>query len=185
MKAETTTPHPSNLKHVLIVDTLIFVTMMIITVIGIGLTDVQGVHSKTYWSWVFIGMAIGTTLWSIWRYRKLGLYEESQILYKQIILWGAGLFALGTLYLLLSTGRLNYETTGLLILLLLAMITFIDGMLVSWKLYFVGILIFCILILSTYIESYLWIIVLLSVVLILLVSIYVIYTIKQLKHQDA
>ncbi|CAA6822452.1 MAG: Unknown protein [uncultured Sulfurovum sp.] len=181
---QTSSPNPSTLKHILIVDSLIFTVLIIITLIGIGLTDVEGIHSKSYWSFIFIGMAVGTTLWSSWRYTKLGLYEESQILYRQLILWGAGIVGLATLYLLLSTGRLNYETTGFLILLLLALVTFIDAMLVSWKLYLVGLLFLAILLLSMYVESYLWIIVIIALALVLLVGTYVFFKLKHLKHQE-
>lgn len=182
---QLTSPHPSTLKHILMVDSIIFIVLLSVAVIGVGLTDVQGIRSESYWSWVFIGMAISTTLWSSWRYRKLGIYEDGKILYRQLVLWSSGLVALGTLYVLLTTGRLNYETTGLLILLLLSLITFIDGMLVSWKLYLVGILFFIILLLSTYVESYLWIIILIAFGLILVVGGFVIYKIKRLKHQSS
>jgi uncharacterized membrane protein len=78
----------------------------------------------------------------------------------------------------LGTGRLNYETTGLLILLVLAFTTFIDGMLVSWKLYVVGLLLLLTLLMATYVESFLWMIVLAAVVMIALVLVFVVWKLR-------
>ena len=85
---------------------------------------------------------------------------------------------MAVIYLLLGTGRLNYETTGLLILLVLAFATFIDGMLVSWKLYVVGLLLLFTLLLATYVEQFLWMIVLAALVMIALVLVFVVWKLR-------
>lgn len=172
----------ASIKKVLIVDTVVFIAVLCAAVAGVGLTDFKGLASESYWKWLFIITALVTTIWGLWRDRQLGMIEERNLLYHQVVIWGSGLIAMGVIYLLLSTGRLNYETTGLLILLLLALLTFIDGMIVSWKLYLVGLTQLAILLTTTYIESYLWLILLFSAIIILLVILYVVFKIKKLKH---
>lgn len=176
------TEEKTAVKHVLIVDSMIFIGILGIALLGVGFTDYKGQLSEYYWRWVFIALAITTTVWGVWRSRKLGVYTESKILYRQAVIWGAGLLTMGVIFLLLSTGRLNYETTGLLILLLLALVTFIDGLIVSWKLYFVGVTFLMILLLSTYVESYLWMILIFAGVMMALVGIIVILEIKKLQN---
>ncbi|HPE61532.1 MAG: hypothetical protein KDI15_05500 [Thiothrix sp.] len=100
------------------------------------------------------------------------------MLFQQLVLWGGALVAMAVVYLLLGTGRLNYETTGLLILLLLAFTIFVDGMLVSWKLYVISALLLLTLLLATYVEQYLWMIVIAAVVMMALVVMYVIWQIR-------
>jgi uncharacterized membrane protein len=82
------------------------------------------------------------------------------------------------IYRLLDTGRVNYETTGLLILLVLTLTTFVDGMLVSWKLYVVSALLLFSLLMAMYVGQLLWMIVLVALVLIGLVLAYVIWKIR-------
>jgi hypothetical protein len=169
------------LKKVLLVDTFFFLVILTMSLVGIGLTDFKGLSSEAYWRFVFILTAVITTIWSVWKYRKLGIYEGSKILYKQAVVWFSGFVAMGLLYMLLSTGRLNYETTGLLIVLLLALLTFIDGILVSWKLFLIGLTLLFALILSTYVESYLWMILIFTGIVVLGVVLFVVLKIKKLE----
>ena len=167
-------------KHVLKMDAMLFVGIMFLALLGVGITDYRGENAHGYWRYMLILMSVGTTLWGAWRARRLGLAESSKLLYQQVILWGTAMVAMAVIYLLLGTGRLNYETTGLLILLVLAFTTFIDGMLVSWKLYVVGLLLLLTLLLATYVESFLWMIVLAAVVMIALVLVFVVWKLRSL-----
>lgn len=164
--------------HVLKIDALLFVSIMFLALLGVGITDYRGESAHGYWRYMLILMALGTTLWGVWRSRRLGLAEGSKLLYQQAILWGAAMLTMAVIYLLLGTGRLNYETTGLLILLVLAFATFVDGMLVSWKLYVVGALLLLTLLLATYVEQFLWMIVLAAVVMIALVLVFVVWKLR-------
>lgn len=165
-------------KRVLKIDALLFIGIVFIALLGVGITDYKGESAHSYWRYMLIMMALGTTLWGEWRVKQLGLREGSRLLYQQIILWGAALVTMAVIYLLLGTGRLNYETTGLLILLVLAFATFIDGMLVSWKLYVVGLLLLFTLLLATYVEQFLWMIVLAALVMIALVLVFVVWKLR-------
>jgi cation transport ATPase len=165
-------------KHVLKIDAMLFVGIVFLSLLGVGITDYRGESAHSYWRYMLIAMALMTTLWGVWRAGRLGLAEGGKLLFRQIILWGATLAAMSVIYLLLSTGRLNYETTGLLILLVLAFATFVDGMLVSWKLYVVGGLLLFTLLMATYVEQYLWMIVITAVVLIVLVLLFVVWKIR-------
>lgn len=165
-------------KHVLKIDAMLFVGIMFMALLGVGITDYRGESAHGYWRYMLILMALATTLWGVWRSRRLGLVASSKLLYQQAILWGSALITMAVIYLLLGTGRLNYETTGLLILLVLAFTTFIDGMLVSWKLYVVGALLLLTLLLATYVEQFLWMIVLAAVVMMALVLIFVVWKLR-------
>lgn len=169
-------------KHVMKIDALLFVGIVFVSLLGVGITDYQGQSAHSYWRYMLILMALSTTLWGVWRTRRLGLAESSKLLFQQIILWGAALAAMGVIYLLLGTGRLNFETTGLLVLLVLAFATFIDGMLVSWKLYVVSGLLLLTLLLATYVEAFLWMIVIVAVVVVALVLIFVVWKLRSLAH---
>ncbi|WGZ93152.1 MAG: hypothetical protein QJT81_15185 [Candidatus Thiothrix putei] len=166
-------------RHVLKIDAMLFVGIMFLALLGVGMTDYRGESAHGYWRYILILIALASTLWGMWRARRLGLVGSGKLLFQQMVLWGAALVAMAVIYLLLGTGRLNYETTGLLILLVLAFATFVDGMLVSWKLYVVGTLLLLTLLLATYVEEFLWIIVLVAVVMIALVLVFVVWKLRQ------
>jgi len=161
------------IKHVLEVDMALFGGIMVLALIGAGITDYSAQEAHQYWRYLMIGMALGTTMWGLWRSKRLGLAEAEHLLVRQVVLWGAALVVMGVVYLLLSIGRLNYETTGLMILMILAYATFVDGMLVSWKLYVVGLVLLLTLLLNAYMENYLLIVVLISAGMLTLVMVVV------------
>ncbi|OQX14115.1 MAG: hypothetical protein BWK73_10205 [Thiothrix lacustris] len=169
------------IKHVLKVDVLIFSGIMLLALLGVGITDYSVSRAHSYWRYLMIVMAVLTTLWGVWRSRKLGLAHGSKLLYQQMILWGAALTAMMMIYLLQAAGRLDFEITGLMILLVLALVTFIDGMLVSWKLYLVGLILLMALLLAMYVEAFLWMIVLAALLAVALVVVFVMWKIRS--HQ--
>lgn len=184
-KTDADSHHRSRLatvKLVMKIDMMLFIGIMFLTLLGVGITDYNGESAHTYWRYMIILMAITTTLWGTWRAWRLGLAKISKLLYQQVVLWGTALVALKVIYLLLNTGRLNFETTGLLILLLLASITCIDGMLVSWKLYVVSALLWFTLLMATHVEQYLWMIVIAAVVMVALVIIFVVWKLRHPKE---
>jgi len=68
-------------------------------------------------------------------------------------------------YLLLYTGRLNYESTGLIIELILGFSLFLDGRNLGWRYSLLGILVGGTAIVAAYVEEYIWVILLVSLCL--------------------
>ncbi len=167
-----------SIKQVLKLDALIFGGIMLLALLGVGITDYSAASAHSYWRYLMLAMAVLTTLWGVWRTRKLGLAQGSKLLYQQSILWGSALVAMLVIYLLQAEGRLDFEITGLMILLVLALATFIDGMLVSWKLYIVGLVLLSALLLATYVEAFLWMIVLASLVVVGAVVTFVVWKMR-------
>jgi hypothetical protein len=68
------------------------------------------------------------------------------------------LVAVNLVYFLLHSGRLDSENTGLVILLILALATFLAGLRLDWRLCILGVLLGGTLILATYLEEFLWVV---------------------------
>ncbi|WP_020560900.1 hypothetical protein [Thiofilum flexile] len=145
-------------------DALFFGGIIFLALLGIGITNYNGEKSYTYWTYMLVITAIVTTIWGWRKGEHTGFKNNSKFLLQQVTLWGAAFIALLVIYLFLESGRLNYETTGLMILLLLALVTFIDGILVSWELYIVGLLLLLSLLTVTYMQKFLWIIILIAII---------------------
>jgi len=63
---------------------------------------------------------------------------------------------------LLYTGRLNYESTGLIVELILGLSLFLDGRNLGWRISLLGILVGCTAIIAAYVEEYIWVILFVS-----------------------
>jgi cation transport ATPase len=175
---DASTNQPATFKQVLKVDAALFVGITFLALLGVGITNYRVDSAYSYWSYMLIFLALMTTAWGSWRSKKLGLLQGGKLLYQQAILWGAALVAVAVIYRLLEAGRINVDTTGLLVLLMLTFATFVDGMLVSWKLYVVSALLLLTLLMAAYVAQFLWVILLAAVVLVGLVLIFVVWKIR-------
>lgn len=138
------------------VEAIALTTALFLSILGVGITDYSPLQSYRYWGAMTLvlassGMAIG---WS--RVHRLGL-PVAKTLGTQLIHWAATGVAVGGILLLLKAGRLNYESTGLVLLIVLGLATFLDGYRINWRFSLVGLLIFVSGITAAYVEEYLWV----------------------------
>lgn len=80
------------------------------------------------------------------------------IIKNEVLTWLGVLVAVNLVYFLFHSGRLDSENTGLVILLILALATFLAGLRLGWRLCILGLLLGGALILATYLEEFLWIV---------------------------
>jgi hypothetical protein len=141
------------------VNGVIMILLVLLDIIGIGITDFAPQSSHWYW----LAMVIVTGIASIfmeWSYaREKGPGIAAALKY-QMLLWLGVLIAVNLVYFMLHSGRLDSENTGLVILLILALATFLAGLRLDRKLCLLGIFMAGVLILATYLEEFLWIVLL-------------------------
>ena len=76
---------------------------------------------------------------------------------------GGTVIALFATYSLWHVGRLGNEHTGLIVLLLLALTTFLDGYHVGWRFYLTGLLLFAYTIVAALLKAVIWIVLLIAI----------------------
>ena len=147
----------NTLKRYLGPDGVIMILLVLLAIVGIGITDFSPRLSHWYWlaMVVVVGVACIVMEWS--RARKKGL-RVATIVKKEVIIWLGVLVAINLVYFLFHSGRLDSENTGLVILLILALATFLAGLRQDWRLCLLGVLLGGALILATYLEEFLWIV---------------------------
>ena len=147
----------NTLKRYLGPDGVIMILLVLLSIVGIGITDFSPLLSHWYWlaMVVVIGIACIVMDWS--RARKKGL-NATTIVKKEVFIWLSVLVAVNLVYFLFHSGRLDSENTGLVILLILALATFLAGLRQDWRLCLLGVLLGGALILATYLEEFLWIV---------------------------
>ncbi len=132
------------------------IATFVLSIIGIGVTDYSPAKSYQYWGAMTVVLTIAA-LFIGWARAEHLKRTVTNIFITQIVHWTATWVAVFGIFLLLNAGRLNYESTGLALLVVLGLATFLDGYRVSWRLSIVGILMFVTSLIAAYLEQYLWV----------------------------
>lgn len=139
-----------------------FVGLIVLSVVGEFVGSYSAIIGFWYWLTmipVFAAIAI-ITEWS--RARAAGISAMTVIVI-QIVHWGATVIALLATYSLWHVGRLGNEHTGYLVLLLLALTTFLDGYHVGWRFYVAGTMLFVYTIIAALLKAVMWIALLIAI----------------------
>ncbi len=138
------------------IEAISLVLALVLSILGIGVTDYSPAQSYHYWSAMILILSVaGITIGWV-RADQLSR-PMGEILVTQIVHWVATAIAVMGVLLLLKSGRLTFEGTGLVLLILLGLATFLDGCRVSWYFASIGGLMFITAIAAAYIEQYLWV----------------------------
>jgi hypothetical protein len=155
----------SLLKRLFGIHEIILIVLILLSIIGIGITDFSPADSHRYWFVMVPVFAVACLILEWSRARGKG-QKWTTILRSQLLLWLGLLVAVRLVYLLLQAGRLDNENTGLIILLLLALTTFFAGIHLGWRLLIVGIFLGVALIAATYLEEFVWIFLIIALVVV-------------------
>src|SRR5262249_15353768 len=116
---------------------LIFALLVLLSAIGIGVTDFS--PKDGYWYWVAMVPVFGAA--SIFSALMLDRQEgetSAIILRRQILHWAGLLCAVYLVFLLVHAGRMNNEAAGLVTLIALALTAFLSGVYSDWRFCLVG-----------------------------------------------
>lgn len=75
---------------------------------------------------------------------------------KPILHWLGGLVTVMIVYTFYHAGRITPQETGLIVLLILALTTFLDGIRINWQFSLAGVFLAVIAVCAAYIEEYIW-----------------------------
>ncbi len=136
----------------------IYFLITILSLIGVGITDYAPTQSWVYW---FCMVAAFATLAIVLEKLQVSTKEVPfrKVLITQLIHWGGTMVAVLISFSFVKTGRMTYDGDGLLILLILALATFIDGIHVGWRFYLAGMLLGLTTIFASYFEQFVWIVI--------------------------
>jgi hypothetical protein len=147
---------------------IILIVLILLSIIGIGITDFSPADSHLYWL-AMVPVFAGACLILEWSRARGRGQKWTTIVRNQLLLWFGLLLAVRLVYMLLHTGRLDNENTGLIILLLLALTTFFAGIHLGWRLCLVGGFLGAALVAATYLEEYVWMLVIIAMVILAVV----------------
>lgn len=144
-----------NFSKILHIDEAIVLSLILLSAIGIGVTDISPEYG--FWYWVVMvpifGIGITYTSWS--KTRRSGKSVGS-LLWVQLMHWGGLFIAVNLVFLLHSTGRINNAVAGLVALLVLALTTFLAGIHFDFRYSILGIVLGLVVAGGAIFEEFIW-----------------------------
>ncbi|MEN8758263.1 MAG: hypothetical protein ABF303_07345 [Desulfobacterales bacterium] len=148
---------PNTLNRYLGPDGIIMALLVLLAIVGIGVTDFSPLSSHWYWLAMVVATGIACIVMEWSRAQEKGLSVKA-VIKNEVLIWISVLVAVKLVYFLFHAGRLDSENTGLVILLILALATFLAGLRLGWRLCILGALLGGALIMATYVEEFIWIV---------------------------
>ena len=128
-ESQTDKPHPKKRRRGfgrLEIDEVFLLVLTALSVVGMAVTDAA--PDLGLWFWLILApVYCGASLYIQWSRGRDSTLGWSSILRSQILHWLGLLLAIQIGYLLLYMGRLNYENTGYVVALMLALTTYLSG----------------------------------------------------------
>lgn len=149
------------LKRKRIIEEIVLFIVLAMSLIGMGITDFSPLESHKYWTLMII-LLVFASIGLGWSREEYQGKIFKKLIVRQLIHWGATLITVSGVYLLLNTGRLNYESTGLIIELILGFSIFLEGRNLGWRFSLLGVLVGGTAVVAAYVEEYIWVILLIS-----------------------
>jgi hypothetical protein len=141
---------------------IIFFMIILLSVIGVGITDYAPTESWAYWMFMVTALAASAVV-----IEKTLLHRKdvsfTSLWVTQLLHWGATLIAIMLSFAFVKSGRMTYEGSGLVVLLILSISTFLDGFHVGWRFYLAGIFLAITAVLAAFVEEYMWILLLIAI----------------------
>ena len=134
--------------------TTVAVVMLLLALLGIGLTTTNRSFAQKYWMWLVpvFGVLCVATAWS----RTGGGLGSRELVIRQVLHWAGIGAALGIDFVISGTGEETRLASGFNALLLLALGCFLAGIHFEWLFTVVGLLLCAALLVAVRADQYLW-----------------------------
>jgi len=150
-----TAPHPEQTAY----GRWALLGLLVLALVGIGITDFSS--RDGFWYWLSIAPVFAVVSAAVtWSRARSAGGNPPQMLGRQVLHWVAMVPALGVVYALEHSGRLNREDAGLVSLMVLSLTTLIAGVHFDWRLACLGALLALASVCAALIEEFFWMILL-------------------------
>jgi hypothetical protein len=140
----------------------ILILLLILSLVGIGVTDFS--PHDGYWYWItMIGVFCIAAILIGWMQSKRHFRDFKKLLLEQLFHWSCSMLIVGAAFSLMHAGHLHADATGLVILLILSLATILDGYRVGWRFSMNGLFLGVSAVVVGYVERFMWIEILLAV----------------------
>ncbi len=146
----------------------ILIILLLLSLLGIGITDFNPDDGYGYWLIMVIVFAMCAILIAWLQSKKHDVMDFTSILKEQFLHWTTSLVVVGGTFLLQKSGQLTETSASLVILLILALATMLDGIRIGWRFSVVGLYLGISSIIVAYIEDFMWVEIVLAIITVIL-----------------
>ena len=146
------------------IDKVIYVSLVLLALLGMAITNFSPADAHIYWLVMTLVFALAAVITG-WQ-RADDKQAKTKLVTSQLFHWGGTLIAVMVIYAFLHSGQIQNETVSLMILLILSFSTFLDGIHVGWHFSLLGILLAISTVIVSYVDEYIWIIVIIAMIFI-------------------
>lgn len=140
----------------------ILILLLLLSLGGIGVTHFSPDDGYGYWLMMVLVFGFLAVLIS-WLQAKKGEIDFGAIVKEQTLHWTASLVVVGGAFLLQQSGRIDKFSASLVMLLILALATMLDGIRIGWQFSLVGFFLGACAIILAYFEQFMLVASLLAV----------------------
>ena len=134
----------------------VFILLMILSLVGIFITDFS--QHDGYGYWMFMVLVFGMlSMFVSWLQAKNNESGIGEIVKVQGLHWFHTLIIVGISSLLNRSGQLTELSATLVILLILALATMLDGMRIGWQFSLLGFFLAACALIVVYIDEFIWV----------------------------
>jgi len=138
------------------VEEAILILLLILALIGVRITDYSPVDGYGYWMiMVFVFALLAMTI--AWQQSRHRITDFKKIIREQSLHWFTSLLVVEGVFSLQKSEHLTQEDAGLVIMMILAQSTILDGLRVGWRFSLVGIFLGVSAIIAAHTHHFFWI----------------------------
>ncbi|MGZ8191328.1 MAG: hypothetical protein ACXWTS_08870 [Methylococcaceae bacterium] len=148
------------------IEEIVLVLMLILSLLGVWITDFSPVDGYGYWMilvFIFALFAIAIA----WLQSKHVIRDFKEILREQSLHWFTSLLVVEGMYSLQRAGHFNEADAGLVVMMILAQSTILDGVRIGWRFSLVGIFLGVSAIIAAYTKHFFWIELLIAIFIVI------------------
>jgi hypothetical protein len=142
---------------------IVFITLVILSVVGIGVMD----YSEKFALWYWLSMApifAGASLALTWKTAHQKDATAAQHIRRQLFHWLVLVVALLLVFLMQRFGTLQPATSGLMALLMLAVTCLLAGVHFEWRMAVLGGILTLTFVAGVFVESFFWVLLIVAIV---------------------
>ena len=145
-----------NIKKRFYVEEAILILLLVLSLVGVRITDYSPVDGYGYWMiMVFVFALFAITI--AWQQSRHRVTDFKKILREQSLHWFTSLLVVEGVFSLQKSEHLTQEDAGLVIMMVLAQSTILDGLRVGWRFSLVGIFLGVSAIIAAHTQHFFWI----------------------------
>lgn len=131
----------------------VFILLIVLSLVGIAVTDFSQHDGYTYWAIMVLAFG-GLAIFVSWLQAKTSENDFGKIVKEQGKHWLHTLVVVAAATLVIKNGQFSELNANLMILLILAMATMLDGMRIGWQFSLVGFFLAACAIIVAYVERF-------------------------------